>query len=121
MVRPTTYAAVAYVLTVAVLATSGVVSETPAPLLWAIALTLPTSVVTTVGYYLAYGFLALVPGANPPSGELATWFAVTTGLMAVLQVAVAASVNVVLLRLAVRRMRSRVPVDDDSPPVVPPC
>lgn len=95
-------AVAAYLLTTAVLATCGVLEQTPGPLLWAIGLSLPTSVLTTVGYYLAYGFLALVPGANPPSGELATWFAVTTGLLAVLQVVVAGAGNVVLLRLLIR-------------------
>ena len=82
-------------------------------------LALPTGVVTLVGYYLAYGLLALVPGANPTSGELATWFAVTTTLLGILAPIVAATINVVLLRLVSRRRHGRRPVDDDSRPAAP--
>lgn len=85
-------------------------------------LTLPASTVALPGYYIVYGVLALVPGANPDSnagsesvspdgtvisivtGEPAAWFTVTTALLGILALTLAAVLNVVLLRaLAARR------------------
>jgi len=117
-VRPTTLAATAYVLAVAVLATCGFASGSTALILAAFALTLPTGVPAVVGYYVAYGLLAQVPGANPPSGELATWFATTAAVLGVLVPSAAALTNLLLLRLLLRRHRV-MPVDDDSRPAAP--
>lgn len=124
-------------IVVAVVATCGFATGSTALILLATLLALPTGVVTLVGYYLAYGLLALVPGANPSTatgswsctadnvchgtsaGELATWFAVTTTLLGILAPIVAATINVVLLRLVSRRRHGRRPVDDDSRPAAP--
>ena len=119
----------AYVLAVALLATYGFAGAgSTAAILTAAALALPTSVVAVPGFYLAYGLLAQVPGANPSSGtsfggcspegdcyehttgDLAPWFAVTTDVLGVLALTAAALLNVVLLRMLARR---RGPVDDD--------
>jgi hypothetical protein len=108
-----TTAEAAYVLAVAAVATCGFVAGSTALILVAFALTLPAGLPALLGYYVAYGLLAQLPGANPPSGELATWFAVTAAVLGVLAPAVAASTNVLLLRLVLRR-RLAGPVDDDS-------
>jgi hypothetical protein len=121
--KPTTFAVTAYVLTVTVLATWGLATESPGMIGVAALLALPSSVVAIIGYYEAYGLLALVPGANPSSasgyascgpngachetstGEMAGWFAITTHVGLVLALTAAAVLNVVLLRLIVRRRR----------------
>jgi hypothetical protein len=108
-----TLLAVAYVVAVAVLATWGFASGSTVLILVAFALALPTGAPALVGYYLAYGLLAQVPGATPSSGEQATWFAVTAAVLGALAPTVAALANVLLLRLLLRRRRV-VPVDDDS-------
>ena len=118
----------AYVLTVGAIATYGFAADSTAAILAAAALALPTSIVAVPGYYLAYGLLALVPGANPSSssgsggcspgvgchesatGELAPWFAITTDVIGVLALTAAALLNVVFLRMHTRRRR---PVDHD--------
>ena len=118
--RPTLLEA-AYMLAVAGLAASGFVAGTTALILAATVLALPTGVVALVGYYLLYGLLALVPGANPDTnqgfscsaaamcrghetGELASWFALSGVVIGVLLLTVAAACNVALLRFA-RRAR----------------
>ena len=77
-------------------------------ILTAAALALPTSVVTIIGFYVVYGLLALVPGANPSNsaGELAPWFVVATDAIGVLALVVAALLNLVLLRMLINRRRS---------------
>lgn len=118
----------AYVLTVAAVATGGFATGSTAAILTSAALALPTSIVAVPGYYLAYGLLALLPGANPSrgsgsggcspgagchastSGDLAPWFSVTTDVIGVLALTAAALLNVVLLRTVAHRRR---PVDDD--------
>jgi hypothetical protein len=117
-VRPTTIVSAAYVVAVAALATWGFASGATALILVAFALALPTGAPALAGYYLAYGLLAQVPGANPPSGEPATWFLATTTVLGVLAPTVAAFANIVVLRLLLRRRRA-VPVDDDSRPAAP--
>ena len=115
-------------LAVGAIATVGFATGSTVAILTAAALALPTSIVAGPGYYVAYGLLALIPGANPSSGsgsggcspgagchastsgDLAAWFAVTTDVIGVLALTAAALLNVVLLRIVTRRRR---PVDDD--------
>jgi hypothetical protein len=110
----------AYVATVAITATIGFTTDSTAAILLAVLLTLPSGVPAVVGYYLVYGLLAQVPGANPDSvsgyesctadgechgsttGELVTWFAVTTDLIGIVALTAAALLDVVLVRLLLR-------------------
>jgi hypothetical protein len=116
---------VPYVLAVAGIAVWGFAAESTAAILAAVLLALPTGLPALVGYYLAYGLLAQVPGANPSSGsgsascaagalcqetttgDLAPWFALTTDVIGVLALTAAAAVNLVLLRVVVSRRRAR--------------
>jgi hypothetical protein len=118
--RPTRLEA-AYLLGVAGLAAWGFVSGSTVMILLAVLVALPAGPVALVGYYVAYGVLALVPGANPDTssgsatcspgvgcqvtttGDLATWFAVATVVIGVLLLTAAAVANVLLLRLVVSR------------------
>ena len=113
-----------YVLVVAVLGIAGFTAASAPIILLAAFLSLPSSVLAVPGYYLAYGLLALVPGANPSSntgsgsctpngdcttsttGDLATWFAVTTEVIGVLALIAAALANVAILRLLKARRRA---------------
>jgi hypothetical protein len=117
---------VPYVGAVAALAALGFRAGLPAPILLAVAFTLPASLLTVPGYYACYGVLGLVPGANPSSssgsavgsadggtlattatGEPATWFVTTTHTLGVLALTAAAVLDVVLVRaLAARRRRN---------------
>ena len=117
--------AAAYVLTIATLATVGFVIDSPAPILVAGLLTLPTSVPAGIGFYIVVGLLALLPGANPDSssgsacspptacdggtvGDAATWFLVAIEVLGVAALVTAALVNLLVLRaVASRRARSR--------------
>ncbi|WP_243056275.1 hypothetical protein [Nocardioides sp. SR21] len=129
--------AASYVGTVAAVAGWGFATDTTAPILLAAALALPSSVPGMIGFYVAYGLLALVPGANPssssgsascsPSGEcvssttggLAPWFAVTTDVVGVLAMAGAALLNVLVLRSLLRARasgRERPPSRPGTPP-----
>jgi hypothetical protein len=78
-----------------------------------------------VGYYMAYGLLSQVSGANPDvvrsggrctpnggcesinTGEPADWFLQTMDLVGVLALAAAAVLNVLLLRMLTARRRNR--------------
>lgn len=113
--RPTLRSS-AYVAAVAVPATAGFATGSTWPILLAALLALPASLVALPGYYLAYGLLALVPGANPSTstgsgrsvpgggtvtsatGNPAAWFTTSTHLLGILALAAAAVVNVLLLR-----------------------
>lgn len=106
---------------VAALATFGFVHDSTTTILLTAAITLPSSVPAVVGYYVAYGLLALAPGASPSessgsascdaadrctttsTGDLATWFALTTDVLGVAALAAAALVNVLAWRLVRRR------------------
>ena len=106
-----------YVLVVAALGIAGFTAASAPIILLAAFVSLPSSVLAVPGYYLAYALLALVPGANRSSntgsgsctpngdcatsttGDLATWFAVTTEVIGVLALIAAALANVVILRL----------------------
>lgn len=105
-----------YVLLVALIATTGFSTKFTLIIVLAALLSLPSSVPAVLGYYLAYGLLALIPGANPSSssgsgtcapngdclssttGDLAVWFTVTSEVIGVLALMVAALVNVAILR-----------------------
>ena len=114
--------ALGYVLAVSALALIGFVSDVFAPIGLAALLTLPASLATIPAFYLTYGLLALVPGANPDTasgsggsdlatittGEPAAWFTVVTGGAGVLAIAVAAVIDVMLVG-TVRRRRARRP------------
>jgi preprotein translocase subunit SecG len=127
--RPT-WTSTTYLAAVAGLATAGFVSGSPAPIVLTAVLALPASIVAVPCYYLVYGLLALVTGANPSSSsgsgsgasaaggssttvtadDTATWFAVTTHALGVLALVVAAAVNVLLVRAELSRRRGRTPV-----------
>lgn len=115
----------AYVLVVLVVASVGFLTGSTAAILVAALLAVPSSVAGVPAYYVAYGLLAQVPGANPSSssgsatcpssgecttstsGDLAGWFAVTTDMLGILALTAAALLNVLLLQalLAARRQR----------------
>ena len=127
--RPT-WRSTTYLAAVAILATAGFVQGSPRPIVLAALLALPASIVALPGYYLVYGLLALVTGANPSSSsgsgsgssaggssttvttdDMDTWFAVTTHVLGVLALTVAAAVNVLLVRAVVSlRQGRRAPV-----------
>ena len=123
--RPT-WRSIAYLAAVAGLATAGFVQGSPGPIVLAAVLALPASIVAVPCYYLVYGLLALVTGANSSSSsgsgssssaggssttvttdDMATWFAVTTHVLGVLALTVAAAVNVFLVRAVVSRRQGR--------------
>jgi hypothetical protein len=85
--------AIAYVVTVAAIATFGFTTESTAGILLAAALALPSGVPALIGYYLAYGLLTQLPG-----GDAASWFVPATEAVGVLALTVAALLNVVVLR-----------------------
>ena len=117
--------AAAYVVVVATIATVGFTTGSTAAILLAAALSLPASVPAMIGFYLVYGLLAQVPGANPDSssgsmsctaagecsgsssGDLATWFVVATDVVGILALTVAAVLNVLLVRMVWRGRRVR--------------
>lgn len=126
-----TWGSETYVAVVAACATSGLVGHTAWPVLLAATISLPAAIVTLPGYYVVYGLLALIPGANPSSssgsgsadagghltstvltGTQATWFTLTTAALGVLLLTAGAVVNVVLVRVLVARRRGR---DDGAP------
>lgn len=112
-----------YVLAVAVIATWGFTTESTVSILLAVLLALPTGAPALIGYYMAYGLLAQVPGANPSSssgsagcsadgvchesstGDAAVWLTHTTELLGILALTAAAVLNLVFLRILVARRR----------------
>jgi len=118
-----------YIVAVSLIAAVGFTEQSPWPILLAALLAVPASVVALPCYYLAYGFLALIPGANPstssgsatfaPDGRMLTsvstgmpaaWFTITTFVLGILTLTVAAFVNVLLLRALAARRRGKVTV-----------
>ncbi|KRE36982.1 hypothetical protein ASG73_11750 [Janibacter sp. Soil728] len=118
--------AAGYVLTVAVVATVGFVTESTAGILLAALLSLPASVIALPSYYVAYGLLALIPGANPSessgsgacntdgvdcqwssTGDLAGWFHVTTEVIGILALTCAAVLNVLAICIVTALARGR--------------
>ena len=125
--RPT-WRSTIYLAAVAGLATAGFVSGSPGPIVLAAVLALPASIVAVPCYYVVYGLLALVTGANPSSSsgsgsgssatadgasttvtgdDTATWFAVTTHVLGVLALVAAAALNVLLVQAVLSRRRGR--------------
>jgi disulfide bond formation protein DsbB len=120
----------AYVLTVATVATVGFTTGSTAAILLAGLLALPASIPTAVGFYLAYGLLALVPGASPGSssgsatctpagechesstGDLATWFVVATDVAGILLLTTAALLNVAFVGILRRKLRGSASASD---------
>ena len=124
-----------YVVAVAVIASVGFTEQSAWPILFAALLSVPASLGAVPCYYLVYGFLALIPGANPssnsgsatfaPDGRMlkivstgmpAAWFTLTTLVLGILALTVAAFVNVLLLRALAARRRSNEPVKTQSSP-----
>lgn len=119
----------AYLLVVAAIATWGFAAGSTTLIVLAVVVALPTSVPALIGFYVAYGLLAQLPGANPSSssggsacsssgvcrgsgsvtGDAATWFLLTTDVIGVLALTVAALGNVAILRSirTARRARAR--------------
>jgi hypothetical protein len=113
----------AYALGVAVLAGVGFVGDSTSAILLAALLSLPASAIAMPCYYLAYGLLALVPGANPSegsgsgsctaggecstytAGDPADWFLVTTDAIGVLALTCAAVLNLLAYRILTGRRR----------------
>ena len=115
-----------YVVAVALIAAVGFTAQSAWPILLAALLAVPASIVAVPGYYLSYGLLALIPGANPssnsgsatfaPDGRMlttvstgmpATWFTITTLVLGMVALTVAAFVNVLLLRALSAWTRAR--------------
>lgn len=113
-----------YAAVVAALTALGAALQSPWPLLAAAVVTLPSSLIALPTYYLAYGLLAVVSGANPstatgsgsgtPGGVSTTsesagtalWFVLVTDLVLVLLLVAAAVLNVLLYqRIRERRRR----------------
>ena len=125
VLRPTLLES-AYVVVVATVATVGFVIGSSAVIVLAALLALPASVVAGPAYYVAYGLLAQLPGANPSRGTgsasctvagdcrgsasgAAGWFTATADVVGVLALVAAAVLNVVVLRsLAARRATAQV-------------
>lgn len=113
-----------YALGVAVVAAAGFLGDSTSTILLSALLSLPASLIAVPGYYLAYGLLALVPGANPSessgsgscteggecssstTGDLADWFQVTTDVVGILALTCAALLNLLALRILTTRRRS---------------
>ena len=118
-----------YVLAVAVLATLGFAVGSAATILVTAFLTLPSSIVAVPGYYVAYGLLAQVSGANPShsrgsascdsngvchavtTGDPASWFTLTTDVIGASVLIAAGVLNLVLILrvVAPRRIRAAGP------------
>ena len=112
----TRLAALAYALVVGILAAVGFQTQSSWPVLLAVVLTLPASVVTAPGYYVLYGLLSQIPGANPAhnsgtsdgagivtSGVPAPWFMPTVHVLGVALLALGAVLNVLVVRLYLAR------------------
>lgn len=122
-----------YVLVVAVTAAVGFITDSTRTILLAALLGLPASLFALPGYYLMYGLLALVPGANPSSssgsvscapdgtchgsvtGEPAAWFLITADALGILALSGAALLNVVVLRLLTAHPRRSTSAAADPP------
>ncbi|HEY6935277.1 MAG TPA: hypothetical protein VI452_17910 [Marmoricola sp.] len=114
--RALRFVALPYVVIVAAMATLGFALESTPLILLAAVLTLPSSVVAVPSYYLVYGLLAQIPGANPSRssgsgscapnggchestmGDAAAWFTHATALVGIIGLTAAAVLNVVLLQ-----------------------
>ena len=117
MTRRWSVASTVYVIAAGVLATVGFALANPLPILLAALITIPCSVVALPAYYLAYGLLAQLPGANPSTssgsgsvssdgtvtsttstGMPAEWFTTITPIIGVGALVAAAIANVFIAR-----------------------
>lgn len=118
-----------YVLGVAAVSTLGFTTGSTPTILLAALLALPSSVAAIPAFYIVYGLLALVPGANSssstgsgscaPNGDCqvsttwdaAAWFTLATEAVGILALTAAALLNAVVLRnlIAARRTRMQTP------------
>lgn len=105
-----------YVLGVAAVSALAFSSGSTPMILIAALFALPSSVVALPAYYVVYGLLALLPGANPASstgsgscapngdcqvsttGDAAAWFTFATGAVGIIALTAAALLNAVVLR-----------------------
>lgn len=128
-----TWPSAVYVAAVTLTAAVGFVVESPGPILLASLLALPASVVALPSYYVAFGLLALIPGANPSSGsgsgsagtgpggpeitvtsgDPAAWFTTITPVLGIGALGLAALVNVLVLQAVLDRRRARRPTVAD--------
>lgn len=116
----------AYVVGVTAVAASGFATGSTPTILLAAAIALPASAVAVPAYYVAYGLLALVPGANPSTSTgsasclphdrchastsaAAGWFTLATDAVGILALVAAAVVNVVVVRTLLARRAARTP------------
>ena len=114
----------AYVAGVGVLAGVGFIGQSPWLILLAALLAVPVSLVAMPCFYVAYGLLAQIPGANPSTstgsaavstdgaslwsvttGSTASWFTITAHVLGIVTLVVAATLNVRLARGLRARMR----------------
>jgi hypothetical protein len=111
------------VLGVAVLTVAGFASYSTPALVAALVLTVPASVVTLPAFYVLYGLVSQIPGANPlhssgsglssdgsvivvTSGMPAPWLAPTMHTLGVLLITLGAVLNVLLARAVLARRKS---------------
>ena len=132
-VRPTLRSS-AYVVAIVLMATAGIIEQSPWPVLLAGLLTVPACFAAVPCYYIVYGVLAQIPGANPSSstgyeyqsapgakivsvmtGAQATWFVITAQALGILAFAVAAILNVLLLRAIASRGQNTRAVQPSQP------
>ena len=122
--------AIGYVIAVGVVAATGFFASWGAAIALAVVFTLPSIVVFLPAYYLAYGVVALIPGANPSTasgsgtvaadgtvtsvvvGDSPAWFTVLTHLMGTCALVAAALVNVLLWQRVAHYRRKRAEVGD---------
>ncbi len=124
--RPWKRAATGYVVTVAFLAAAGFIADSTLLIVGAALMALPASVTAMPGFYVAYGLLALIPGANPSrasgtstctvagvctsssSGDPAQWFLLSADLLGIVALTAAAVLNVVVVGWLAGRHQSAV-------------
>jgi hypothetical protein len=115
MLRPTLVGSI-YAFGVAVVSTLGFITGSRPAILLAAILTLPGSVVAIPAFYVVYGLMAQIPGANPSTatgssscgangdcqasttGDVAAWFTLATGFVGILALTAAALANAAILR-----------------------
>jgi hypothetical protein len=115
-----------YVLGVAAVSTLGFTSGSTPAILLAAFLALPSSIIAMPAYYVIYGILALLPGANPSSstgssscapngdcqettaGGAAAWFTFTTEAVGILALTAAALLNAIVLQNLIAARRTRI-------------
>jgi hypothetical protein len=124
----------AYVVVVGSLAAVGFIGQSPWPILLAALLAVPASLVAVPCYYVVYGLLALLSGANPSSssgsgtvapdgstvssvttGAPSALFTTTTHVLGILALTVAAILNILIVRTLLTRRRDEVVSRGDRP------